>query len=179
MSKFPEQIVAAPGFAGPLRITRQVIELTQFEPVSLKNFTDEELQASVLLQMMDKGWVIEYTGQDLPKDPARKIVIPVLKNKGEDKLTAKITQSNIGKAVDTKVDLPPDFSEKLQKRTENARASIEADEKATMKELEEIDSLNTGKEKFDPATMKAPTSVIIDGKPVSTVNGIPQINMTK
>lgn len=129
-----KKIVAAPGFEATLQVGNRIFELTSYEFLDLSIFSKKELDASNLSTLMNEGWVIEYTGQELPRAPQRVIPeIPHIEassahNKGNQ---AKVVQTQKGKRIVTEVELP-----------KSSDSSTDENVKLTTKDLKKSISVN-------------------------------------
>lgn len=171
MEKKLSMVVAAPGISALVDIGNRGLQITQFKPVDLsKLFTEEEIQTSKSLEeSMKKGWVVPYTGQELPKKNLSKIVIPSMEIKsGSDSVSAKIVErKKEGKKSEF------DYEVKIPKKVQKAiKDSQDKRKKELLKEKEDLLNLQKEELETDQAIKKGKVdipkvkTIHVDGKEV-------------
>lgn len=171
MEKKLSMVVAAPGYSALVDIGNRGLQITQFKPVDLsKLFNEEEIQTSESLkESMRMGWVVPYTGQELPKKNTSKIVIPSMKIKsGSDSVSAKIVErKKEGKKSDY------DYEVKIPKKVQKAiKDSQDKRKLELLKEKEDLLKLQKKELETDRAIKKGKVdipevkTIHVDGKEV-------------
>ncbi len=166
-----KSIVAARGFIADFLIENMSFEITQFEPFDLTGFTEDQIKNSNLQTLLDNGWVVEYTGQELPKNPKTKAVPKIPSVNSEEKPDLiKFSQEKEGSRVVTHVDIPEDLPADIQKRLQKA---VKADAAKKKQELAKLKGESDTKEVIKPAKLTAKDlkrTLIVDGKQVDDFN---------
>lgn len=115
------KIIAKRGFSATLSLPKKSITITQFEPVDLDQFTQEQLDKSNIETLLENGWIEEYINQSLP-EPVKSINIPKVKSvfkQGDKDTEVKVSitkQDNY--RVKTDVTMPESLPDTLHDRVE-------------------------------------------------------------
>jgi len=163
------KVVAVEGRIVIINVGNKLIEVNQFEPIDLEElFTVEELQKSESLQeSLRNEYIVEFTGQKLPKRPISKFVIPDMKvGRGPSSVNYKVIEhKRKGRESDYEIDIEiPKETMKLIKKAQNDRKRLLLQEKEELEKIQSEELKTDTMIKRGKADIPDIQTVRIDGK---------------
>lgn len=163
------KVVAVEGRIVIINVGTKLIEVNQFEPIDLEElFTVEELQKSESLQeSLRNGYIVEFTGQKLPKRPISKFVIPDMKvGRGPSSVNYKVIEhKRKGRESDYEIAIEiPKETMKLIKKAQDDRKRLLLQEKEELEKIQSEELKTDTMIKRGKADIPDIQTVRIDGK---------------
>jgi hypothetical protein len=158
---FPKKIIAKPGRIALIVIGRRHIEVNQFNPVSLENYTNKELRTSNIMEMLEGGAIEEYTSQSIIERPESKIPNIKAGVPSENATRVTFTQENVGlHAIKTNPIIPENLPKELQERVARVEKLKKEEDAAQRKRMAP---------KSQPSKPAVNIKVRVDGKETNQI----------
>lgn len=142
------KVIAKRGFSATLSLPRKSVTITQFAPVDLDQFTEEQLEKSNLEVLLENGWIEEYVGQELP-EPVKPVNIPQVSSavkQGDKDTEVKLSVTKKENyRVQTKVEMPENLPGELHNRAEADKERQAAEGQRLVNKVKKTSSDDTDK----------------------------------